>query len=369
MKERIFLSPPSVDSKEIESVSRVLESGWVAPVGPELDLFENSLSEHFGGKKVLALNSGTAALHLSLVLAGVSKGDLVITATLTFAACANAILYQEAVPVFLDSEIDSWNLDPKLLEEYLNYCKKKPKAIIVTHLYGVAAQMDEIKSIAHSHGIVLIEDAAEAMGSYAGKGCDPLGAIGDYGVISFNGNKIMTTSGGGALICHESEYESALHLATQANRGKWEYDHNAVGYNYRMSNVLAGLGRSQLEKLSVFIEKRKEISNRYKDELSDFIDFPEGQNHPYSNHWLTVGLLKGGSPVEFVKEMDKKNIECRRVWKPLHLHAAYNCFEFVGEGYCLDLFNKGVCLPSGSNLTHSQQSRIIKEAIKIFENT
>ncbi|MEM0938917.1 MAG: aminotransferase class I/II-fold pyridoxal phosphate-dependent enzyme [Bacteroidota bacterium] len=361
---RIYLSPPNVNKEDKEVIISSLMSGWVAPKGPMLDKFEDELSRYFHGKKVLLLNSGTSALHLSLVLAGVQKGDYVITSSMTFAACANVIFYQSAIPVFIDSEENTWNMDPKLIEEFLNKAHIKPKAIILTHSYGIPADVDAIKTIADVYKIPLIEDAAEALGSFYKSA--PVGSLGDFGVVSFNGNKIITTSGGGALICDEAKYSKGLHLATQANRGMGYYDHDQIGYNYRLSNILAGLGLAQFHRLPSFLKKKKHIYSRYEEELKDYLFFPHSLVNNNSNYWLTVALVKENKdPTELINWLERENIESRRVWKPLHLHMAYQEYEFIGQGICEGFFKKGICLPSGSGLFQSDQDRVIA-AIKKF---
>lgn len=364
--ERIYLSPPNVDNAEAEAVQEVLSSGWIAPIGPALDEFEKQLSSYYG-KNVLALNSGTSALHLALKLAGVEANDIVITSSFTFAACANVIRYEKAVPVFLDSEETTWNLDPELLAEYLSQAKLIPRAVIVTHLYGMPAKLNELKAITDQYNIALIEDAAEALGSIYHN--DKPGSIGHFGVVSFNGNKIVTTSGGGALITNSKGYEKGLHLATQANNGIMEYNSTDVGYNYRMSNVLAGLGTAQLNKLSSFVEKKRMIFSQYKEELSAYFDFLDEPVTCKSNRWLTTGLLKSDhSIIDLISYLEGQNIETRRLWKPLHLHSAYAQYEFVGSGICERLFDRGICFPSGTGLSDSDQTRVI-ESIKQFLNS
>lgn len=366
-KKRIYLSPPNTDQEELASLENTLKGGWVAPVGPQLDAFERQLENMFSSKRVLLVNSGTSALHLSLILANVQEGDFVLTSSFTFAACANVIRYQRAIPVFIDSEPASWNAAPHILADYLHSTTKKPKAIIITHLYGNPAKVAEIKSIADTFGIPLIEDAAEALGTdYLGK---QVGGLGNYGVFSFNGNKIVTTSGGGALICDEECYQRALHLATQANKGKYEYQHEEVGYNYRMSNVLAGLGLAQFGKLAQFKEKKRSIFEKYRSELSAYIDFPMDQKNASANKWLSVGLLRNEvQPVKLIEWLDKNNIETRRVWKPLHLQPAYQNFPFIGAGICESVFDQGICLPSGTGLSEEEQDCVIQAIKSFFKN-
>lgn len=368
MNERIYLSPPNVGEAEEKAAVSVLKGGWVAPVGPKINEFESTLSSHFHGKKVLLLNSGTAALHLSMLLAGVQPGDTVVTSSLTFAACANVILYEKATPVFLDSETDSWNMDPVVLEEYLSKTSQRPKAIIVTHLYGVSASISKLVSIAKKYKIAVIEDAAEAVGAaYKGQ---QLGTFGHYGILSFNGNKIVTSGGGGALICDDADYKKGLHLATQANTGNalGMYEHDAPGYNYRLSNVLASVGAAQFQKLTVFMDIKSKIAERYKRELASYLTFPEAPDYSMPNYWLTTAILKTPfKPADLFDWLQTKNIESRRIWKPLHLQKAYRNFEFIGSGTCENIFNRGICLPSGTGLSASDQSRVIQEVKKFFE--
>ena len=366
--ERIYLSPPNVSKSEKESVASVLDSGWIAPVGPAIDEFEVALEAYFEGKSVAVLNSGTSALHLALILAGIEQGDEVLVGSFTFAACANVILYERAVPIFLDSEDQTWNLDPEILRDYLKGRSTIPKALIAIHLYGMPAKIQEIKSICEEYGICLIEDAAEALGStIAGR---PVGSFGHYGIISFNGNKIITTSAGGALVCNESDKQRAIHLATQANSGKLSYNHLEAGYNYRMSNVLAGLGVAQLKRLDEFAAKKRAVFERYREELNDFFTFTEELQDMHSNRWLTVVILRneGHDPQKLVKFLDEKNIESRLLWKPLHLHEAYASAEFVGTGICEKIFESGICLPSGTGLTDKQQQMVISSIKEWFGN-
>ncbi|MEO1255809.1 MAG: DegT/DnrJ/EryC1/StrS family aminotransferase [Bacteroidota bacterium] len=366
-KERIFLSAPNTGPKEKDFVASSLDSGWVAPVGPSINLFEQTLQNYYTGKSVSALNSGTSALHLALILAGVSDGDRIAVGSFTFAACANVILYERAIPIFLDSERTTWNLDPEILEDYLRSANPLPKAVIVTHLYGMPAQIQRIRSVCEIHGVVLIEDAAESFGSK--QDSKLVGGFGHYGIVSFNGNKIITTSSGGALISEARDKQRAIHLATQANSAKIGYNHQEAGFNYRMSNILAGLGLAQLERLSEFISKKRSIFDKYKESLSDtftFLDEPDGA---YSNRWLTTCLLKNedADVFELIQFLDAKNIESRPLWKPLHLHDAYSASTYIGTGVSEGIFKKGICLPSGTGLTIEEQQFVI-EAIKEWEN-
>lgn len=364
--KRIYLAPPNFSNEELDQVDQVITSGWLAPVGPAIDAFEEQLASRYSNKKVLALNSGTAALHLALILAGVEDGDEVLVSSFTFAACANVVLYERAIPVFLDSEEHTWNVDPQILEDYLSNVKKLPKALIVTHLYGMPAEIHQIASIARKYGVKVIEDAAEALGAQT-NGID-VGGIGDFGVLSFNGNKIITTTAGGALICNEEGWERGKHLSTQANSGKYGYDHSEAGYNYRMSNVLAGIGLGQLSKLDTFVEQKRIIFQKYKERLSQHLDFLEEPAYCFSNRWLTTACLKdeNRSVEALIQHLDDHSIEARRLWKPLHMHQAYLNSSFIGTGICEALFDKGICLPSGTGLTDDLQADVISRVIDWF---
>lgn len=360
VNKRIYLSPPNIGNPEKEAIIRALESGWVAPHGPSLASFESKLSEFHYPKKALLTNTGTAALHLALKLAGVQMGDFIAVSSFTFAASVNAVLYEKAVPIFIDSETDSWNIDSEVFENYLKNSLKKPKFLIVTHLYGVPAQLDQLKKVCQENGVILIEDAAEALGASFDE--KPVGTFGDYAVLSFNGNKIITTSGGGALLCNEEKYYQAKHLATQANTAKYDYEHDEVGYNYRMSNLLAALGEAQMQQLANFVEKKRAIFDYYKDNLSDIMNFPEEPKNTFCNRWLTTALFHEKIDVlDFAKYMDEQNIEVRRLWKPLHLHQAYKDFQFIGNGICEKFHEKGICFPSGTSLTIEQQNYVIEK--------
>lgn len=363
-KQRIYLSPPNVGDDEHRQVKSVLDGGWIAPLGPAIDEFELKLSEYLN-RDVVALNSGTSALHLALIMSGVRDGDHVIVGAHTFGACANVVLYQRAIPIFIDSEEETWNLDPALLDTYLSNCKKLPKAIIVTHIYGMPAKIDQISDIAKKYSVKLIEDAAESLGStFHGK---MTGGFGDYGIISFNGNKIITTSAGGALICSSQEKTKAIHLATQANSDQFGYDHQEVGYNYRMSNVLAGIGIGQLAQLKGFIERKRQVHMRYESELGTYLSFLPEQSGYFTNRWLTTALIKSKEfdVVDLIHFLDAHNIESRRFWKPLHLHQAYSSYEFIGSGVSEGIYEQGICLPSGTGLSNEQQAYVI-DFVKSF---
>lgn len=358
---RIYLSPPNVGEEESGSLRDVIQSGWVAPVGPQLNVFEEELESKFPGKRVLALSSGTSALHLALILSGVSDGDEVLVGSFTFAAAVNVVHYERAIPVFLDSECDTWNIDPNLLSEYLKN-HTAPKAVIVTHLFGVPAKVDELRKICKHYGIKMIEDAAEALGSKY-QGCF-LGGFGDYGVLSFNGNKIITTGGGGALVVGEKGYDRALHLATQANKGVFDYDHHEVGFNYRLSNVLAGVGVAQLKKLDAFVKKKRSVFAYYNEHLSqDVFELPKEPDESLCNRWLTTPLIQveGITPLTIIQFLDEQNIESRALWRPLHLHKAYEKARFYGSGVCEKIYSEGLCLPSGTQLSDEDLAYIVDQ--------
>lgn len=353
---------------EQKYINEAFQENWIAPLGPNVTGFENDLENYLGdNKKVAALSSGTAAIHLALVLAGVVHNDEVLCQSFTFSASANPIAYQGATPVFVDSEKDTWNMCPVHLEEAIKdriTISKKPKAIIVVHLYGMPAKMDEIQAIANKYDICLIEDAAEALGStYKGQKC---GTFGDYGILSFNGNKIITTSGGGALICKNDEEKSrAIFLATQAKDNAPHYQHSEIGYNYRMSNIVAGIGRGQMEVLDNHISLRQEMHFFYREIFKD-VDgvtvFEEPNDSYVSNHWLSC-ILVDEKLAKFSREdvslkLELDNIESRPLWKPMHLQPVFATSDFYGNGYSEKLFNSGLCLPSGSNLIGEDKERI-----------
>lgn len=370
---RIYLSSPHMSGQELKYVGEAFSTNWISPMGENIDFFEKDIQKFTGTKHAAVLSSGTAALHLALIILGVKTGDEVICSTFTFAASANPIIYQGATPIFVDSEEDTWNMDPKLLEEaILDRIKlgNKPKAIVLVHLYGMPAKMDEIMAISSKYAIPVIEDAAEALGAkYKGK---HLGTFGAMGVYSFNGNKIITTSGGGALVSDNPDYiKKAKFLATQARDNKPYYQHSEVGFNYRMSNVCAGIGRGQMEVLEERIKQRRQNFKFYKENLSDnpFISFLDEKEGFYSNHWLTTitfDMDMGYNAVEeFIKTLEKDNIECRHLWKPMHAQPVFENYPYYGNGTSDKLFLRGVCLPSGSNLSVSQL-RKVADWVKIF---
>ena len=376
MNSKIWLSSPHIGGGEMKYIQDAFDTNWIAPVGPNILGFEQDLKAYLNTKnEVVALSSGTAAIHLALILSGVIAGDTVVCQSMTFSASANPIKYQGATPVFIDSEMDTWNMCPKALEEAIKSLVlkgNKPKAIIVVHLFGMPAKIDEISAIAKKYKISLIEDAAEALGSsYKGQKC---GSFGDFGILSFNGNKIITTSGGGALICKTKEIKQrAIFLATQARDKAPHYQHSELGYNYRMSNVLAGIGRGQMEVLDKHIACRRANNKFYNEELFNTIDgiivFKEPNENYFSNHWLTC-ILIDESKTGFSREalrlfLLEKNIESRQLWKPMHLQPVFNDCNYYGNTISQTLFEKGLCLPSGSNLSTIDLKRI-KSSIDVF---
>lgn len=368
LEKRILLASPHMSESGYEQkfINEAFATNWIAPLGKNVDCFENELAEFVGISHAAALSSGTAAIHLALKAVGVKKNDIVICQSLTFSATVNPIIYQNATPVFVDSDMESWNMDPKELRKAL---EKYPnaKAVIVVHLYGLSAKLDEILSICEEFNVPLIEDAAESLGTtYKGK---HTGSFGAFGIYSFNGNKIITTSGGGMLVSENKEkIAKARFWATQSRDNARHYQHSEIGYNYRMSNIVAGIGRGQLKVLKERIEKKRYIFDFYKKELSNFkqITFmPENKwNNP--NFWLSVIILNELDSKKIMDELEKKNIESRPVWKPMHLQPVFSQYEYFGNNISEDLFEKGICLPSDTKMTDSDLLRVvdvIKETI------
>lgn len=375
---KIWLSSPHMGGNEQKYVQEAFDTNWVAPLGPNVTGFENDLAQYIGQNSyVAALSSGTAAIHLGLILLDVKAGDEVICQSFTFSASANPILYQGATPVFVDSEIDTWNLCPIALEEAIvdRIAKgKKPKAIIAVHLYGMPFNVDEIRKVATKYAIPILEDSAEALGSsYKGQKC---GTFGDIGILSFNGNKIITTSGGGALVTSKKEIqEKAVFLATQARDHAPHYQHSHIGYNYRLSNICAGIGRGQMEVLEDHVGLRRAMHDFYID-LFAGIDgvtlFNEPNSDFYSNHWLSAivldsSKLNGKSREDLRLALEQENIESRPLWKPMHLQPIFSNSPYYGKKVSEELFNNGLCLPSGSNLTEFEKSKIKISISKFFE--
>lgn len=376
MKPRILLSYVHMGGTERDWVEKAFESEWIVPLGPNVDEFEHRLEKYLGAPNVVALSAGTAAIHLALVALGVGSGDEVICQSFTFAASANPIKYQGADPVFVDSEPDTWNMSPDALEEAIIDRKKQtghyPKAIIPVYLYGMPAKMDEIRAIADKYGIPIVEDSAEALGSeYKGKKC---GTLGNYGCLSFNGNKIITTSGGGALVCHSKEEADRVKFyATQAREQRPYYYHETIGYNYRLSNVSAGIGCGQMDVLQPHVELRRAIHDFYTKELAE-IDGLSVQQNPStdfdSNFWLSTIIIdpKTGKDPESLRQfMLDAGVETRRLWRPMHMQPVFADAPYYGDTTCETLFDRGLCLPSGSGLKE-EELRYVADKIKEFFN-
>lgn len=368
MSDKIWLSSPHMGGRELQYIHEAFDANWVAPLGPNVNGFEEDLEKFLNADvQVAALSAGTAALHLALIECQVGYGDEVICQSMTFSASANPIAYQGAIPVFVDSELDTWNMCPIALKEAIvdRIAKgKRPKAIIVVHLYGMPAKMDDILEIAHEFAIPVIEDAAEALGStYKGKAC---GTFGKFGVLSFNGNKIITTSGGGALVCHSKEdKDKAVFLSTQARDDAPHYQHSHIGYNYRMSNICAGVGRGQMEVLASRVEARRAMTNFYVDlfaNLKGVKVLVAPSSDFYSNHWLAAITIEpadtGVTREDLRLALLELNIESRPLWKPMHLQPVFESTPYYGAKVAEELFDKGLCLPSGSNLTDADRERI-----------
>lgn len=365
MNKKIWLSSPHMSGQELKYITAAFESNWLAPIGPEIDEFENGLEHYVGeNKHVAVVTTGTAAIHLALILAGVSKGDEVLCQSFTFSATVNPIVYQGAIPVFIDSESETWNMCPHLLEEAIKdrIAKgKKPKAILAVHLYGMPYNIERIHQLSTKYKIPVIEDAASALGSEVNH--QKCGSFGDYGILSFNGNKIITTSGGGALITSSpAQKEKAIFLATQARDQAPHYQYSSIGYNYRMSNVLAGIGRGQLEVLQERVTARRANFEFYKKELAsfpdiEFLDEPKGYT---SNRWLTCILTPSFEIREKIRiHLETATIESRPLWKPMHQQPIFKEYPANLNGTAADLFERGLCLPSGSNLSKDDLERVV----------
>lgn len=362
IKERIFLSSPHMSDEgyERQYVQEAFDTNWIAPLGENVNNFEKELATKVGSKAAAALSSGTAAIHLALKAAGVEEGDIVFCTTLTFSATANPIIYQKATPVFIDSDYETWNMSPKALEEAF---EKYPnvKAVIVVHLYGLSADMNKIVELCKKHNVVLIEDAAESLGAYyKGK---HTGTFGDFGIFSFNGNKIITTSGGGMLVSdNEERIAKARFWATQSRDQARHYQHSELGYNYRMSNVVAGIGRGQLKVLERRVAKKKYIFEFYKKELGELegIEFMPDNDWNEPNYWLSSITVNGHvRPIDIFEALEKENIESRPVWKPMHMQPFFEEYDFVGTDVSEKLFENGVCLPSDTKMTDEDLRRVV----------
>ena len=376
MNKKIWLSSPHMGGNEMKYVQEAFSSNWVAPLGPNVDFFESTIEKYLNDdKKVACLASGTSAIHLALILSGVKYGDEVLCQSFTFSATANPILYQSAKPIFIDSETETWNMCPKALEEAINdriSKGSKPKAIIIVHLYGMPAKIDKISQIAKKYNIILIEDAAEALGSlYKGKKC---GTFGDFGILSFNGNKIITTSGGGALVCKNlKDKKRAIFFATQSRDNAPHYQHSEIGYNYRMSNILAGIGRGQMEVLDNHIMKRRKMNQFYFKLFEGIVGisiFKSPSDNFLSNHWLSCIVIDpkitGFTSENLRLHLEKRNIESRPLWKPMHLQPVFKESPYYGKNVAENLFRNGLCLPSGSNLTDEDRDRIKKSITEML---
>lgn len=375
MGNKIWLSSPHMGTQEKVFVEDAFETNWIAPLGANVDGFESDITAYTGVAHAAVLSSGTAAIHLALIILGIGKGDIVLCQSFTFSASANPIVYQGAIPVFIDSEKDTWNMDPEVLEEAIKYylsIGKKPKAIIPVHLYGMPAKLAAIKNLAQQYEIPIIEDAAEAFGStYKQKPC---GSFGDLSVLSFNGNKIITTSSGGALLSENKEWiEKARFLSTQARDSAPHYQHSHIGYNYRMSNVLAGIGRGQMLVLNQRVHERRANHHFYKESLESIpgISFQAEPNNCLSNRWLTCILVdpkktNGISREDIRLHLEKENIESRPLWKPMHLQPIFADAPYFGTNVSEKLFEQGICLPSGSNLSEEQLMRVVTEIKKML---
>lgn len=375
-KDRVFLSPPHMTGNEMKYINEAFETNWIAPLGPNVDAFEREIASYVGVKGAVAVSSGTAAIHLALSLLGVKKGDTVFCSSLTFVASANPILYLGANPVFIDSEPETWNMSPEALQRAFSDAfsiGKLPKAVVVVNLYGQIAKMDEIIEICEKYDVPLVEDAAESLGSsYKGR---KSGTFGKFGIFSFNGNKIITTSGGGMLVSDDIEaLEMARFLATQARDFAPYYKHSKMGYNYRMSNILAGVGRAQLEVLEERVNAKRSVFERYYQELAHIpgVNFMPELNDTRSNRWLTALTIDesktGVSITTILKSLVNENIESRPVWKPLHLQPLFEGVSYYSdrkiEDVSRELFLKGICLPSGTNLKKEEQDLVINIIIK-----
>lgn len=377
MSKKILLASPHMSDEGYEQqfIKEAFDTNWIAPLGENVNKFEEEIANYVGVKTGAALSAGSAAIHLGLKALNVKQGDIVFCSSLTFSATCNPIIYQNATPVFIDSEYETWNMDPlaleKAFEKYPN-----PKAVIVVHLYGTPAKMDEIIKICKKHNVPLIEDAAESLGSiYNGQ---QTGTFGEYGVFSFNGNKIITTSGGGMLVSNnEDGIKKVRFWATQSKEPVRHYEHKEIGYNYRMSNICAGIGRGQLKVLDKRIEKKTEIYNKYKNELEKEkeIKMQPIPKNTKPNHWLSVMTIDKDSkvkPLNIMETLEKENIDSRPVWKPMHLQPVFKGYDFItakndGTSVSEDLFNRGVCLPSDTKMTEEEQERVIDIIKKCFE--
>ena len=366
MNKRLFLSSPHMSGNELKYIEKVFESNYIAPLGEYVNKFEESIKNYTGAKAALAVTSGTAALHLALRILDIKEGDDVLASTFTFIGSINAIIYQNANPVFLDSDEESWNVSSKLLEEYLTSCEKKPKAFILTHLYGMSADIEKIAEICKKFGIYLIEDAAESLGAtFNGK---HTGTFGDFGIYSFNGNKILTTSGGGMLISNNEEYiKKAMYYSTQARENEIFYQHEEYGYNYRMSNVIAAIGVAQMEVIEDRVSKKREIFSWYKEFLNDVeeIELMPELNNTRGNRWLTALTFKKTSYEKVMNALNEINVESRPLWKPMHMQPLFLNAKACLNGTSEKLFEKGMCVASSTTMTKTEVKQICEVIKKV----
>ncbi len=364
MNKRIFLSAPHMGGNELKYIEKVFESNYIAPLGEYVNKFEESIKSYTGASNALAVTSGTAAIHLALRILGIGQGDDVLASSFTFIGSVNAIIYQGANPVFIDSDKESWNLSPKLLNKYLLECEKKPKALILTHLYGQCADIEKIADICKLHGVYLIEDAAESLGAiYNGK---HTGTFGDFGIYSFNGNKILTTSGGGMLVSNNKEWiDKAKFYSTQAKEPFVHYEHLEYGYNYRMSNVLAAIGVGQMEVIEDRVAKKREIFEWYREFLGDAkeIAFMPELSNSRGNRWLTAMIFAKTDYNKVMKALEEVNVESRPLWKPMHMQPLFKDAKFFVDGTSEELFNKGLCVASSTTMT-KDDVKMICDVIK-----
>lgn len=367
MGKRIFLASPHMSDEGYERmyVKEAFDTNWIAPLGENVNKFEEELAEYVETKHAAALSAGTAAIHMAFKALDVKEGDIVFCSDLTFSATANPIIYQNATPVFIDSEKETWNMDPKALEKAFEKYPH-PKAVIVVHLYGTPAKIEEIRKICEKHEVPLVEDSAESLGAtYKGK---QTGTFGKYGIYSFNGNKIITTSGGGMLVSEDEERIAKVRFwATQAREKARHYEHKEIGYNYRMSNIVAGIGRGQLKVLDLRIKQKTEIYNKYKEAFEDMenIKMQPIPANTMPNHWLSVITIKKDSkvkPLDIMVALEKENIESRPVWKPMHMQPVFEKYDFIkvsDEPVSKELFETGVCLPADTKMTEEEQDKIV----------
>lgn len=372
MNKRIYLSSPHMGGAEQKYVNEAFETNWIAPLGPNVNEFEKVVANYVGSKDAAALTSGTAAIHLALKAVGVKKDDLVFCSSLTFAASCNPIIYEGAIPVFIDSEPDSYNMSPKALKKAFKYCEKinkMPKAVIIVNLYGQSADMYPLMELCKKYNVQIIEDAAESLGATYDR--KKSGTFGDYGVFSFNGNKIITTSGGGMIVSNNEEAVKKVRFwSTQAKENKPYYEHKELGFNYRMSNIVAGIGRGQMEVLEQRIKKKKEIFTLYKEAFKEISQLKMAKEMSYgqSNYWLSIMMIDENSevrPKDIIEILEKNNIESRHIWKPMHMQPFYKEYKFFNhndeneESISEKVFRNGVCLPSDTKMTIEEQWKVI----------